>query len=296
MLILLLISFQIRDVMPIGTDFAVLTDLNTITYQNRQVVFSTNQFVSSFWADNKGLWLNIVNIDDQAEYSILANWDGEVLLRLPTYARYINVVEGKIYAPAFSPGYQTRYDWQAIPIEIHDFKGITTGAPFLKRHEIVREYDFDHKKHFVVKIMRGFLVMNQLENRMYIYGEEEIQRERTDGVGKFTPIQSREVHLTNWKKPYQFTPSKAVLPDSIFESERDQWYKSWSRIQGVFAVDEGFLVCYTIGQKMGWQLLAKNLQPIDYLESTFGVPAQNANGVFVFNDGCPTGCEVNFSH
>jgi hypothetical protein len=180
-------------------------------------------------------------------FSSLFDSNGQFLSRKQLYFRQFVFVADRIFAVdyrgmttfrKFYPQTLQEIRWW---VENNEIRVEETDLRFVKVFEKQVELVMNFKLLWLAGDEERFLVVNQLEPRIYVY--DRATREREDMVPEEHPFQPKffALRLPHWVDP----------PDSFkFRHGNHRafmsWWQSWSRINYFGEVDGGFVVAYEI--------------------------------------------------
>ena len=195
------------------------------------------------------------------------------------FLRFMREVDGRIMAPLTlgQDDYFWRHNYPFLAIEMQPVPSggeivlRKTGLALAKVNDRMLDLDFNFKEIWIVKLEDRFLVVNQLEPRVYFYDQRAIRQERADGEHKATAIDFKLLALPAYEPPPQrfFQLEKTV---SAEEGRRRAaaWFRCLGLITWFGRLGDGFAITYRIprweqgscaGNGLGLQVLDEHLGP-----------------------------------
>jgi len=236
----------------------------------------TGYRVQSYFFDHSYYWICFVRDDGidpfHMEYqatnmgrfhlSVYRN-DEEIKVIDSFYVPFFRQIGGSLYLPYQLrshhdgwPGYLYEKNFPPLLSEMQgleregDYIFRPTGFSFCKIRPRMLDLGFYFKEVWSCYQSSKFVVMNELEARIYLYSKEAIKRERWEGSILPTKVDFLDLSLPGFiTAPKEFwSPEKIMLEDEA-EPLMHAWLHSFSQITFFGRVVEGFLVAYTIPGK-----------------------------------------------
>jgi hypothetical protein len=211
----------------------------------------------------------IVSYQNQKGEDVTALIDaqGQTLGSTHPFMPYISVVNGRIFAP--SRLNREDYIWrQNFPFLCHELK-IEGGE--LQEAELRFAKIFPSQWEMGLNLKQvwaaqgpddAFLVMNQLEQRIYMYDNATILKERIEGEHHWSEIPFIQLDLENYKQPPNeyFTSERALTLEKA-KVEFSAWRNNQSLITWFGQVGEGYAVAYELpAEVLGIHFLDADLE------------------------------------
>jgi len=183
-------------------------------------------------------------IDGENLMSSVYNAAGKYLYRRPLYFRQFVRAEDQVLSVDLG---EYRWELKNKPRTIHKIDYNITDTELtvktdLKFKKVTRQ-QFNMKLNFklvwVVPEGDGYLVVDQLENRVLIYDQKTINREAQVSDNDFFEPGSFVLRLPGWVDPPERFEMKGGNRKNFVE-----WWMSWSRINYFARSGDGYLVAY----------------------------------------------------
>lgn len=194
-----------------------------------------------FW-NGEHYWV----IDNQALFSSLFDKNGKFLSRRTLYFRQLIEVDGQVFGVDYSRANQFQGNFprnlQELNVKVMGDELVVerTDLLFNKVTRAQQNLEMNFKLLWVAKRGDTYLVVNQLEPRMYLFDEEARRKEASKSIEEFHETDYVTLNLPHFEAP----------PES-FTKQRTRralmgWWRSWSRINFFTSLGENFLVCYEV--------------------------------------------------
>jgi hypothetical protein len=219
--------------------------------------------------------------------------DGELVSEDLPFQNYFNQVDGRLFTGPESNLLKRRaysYFWLVHEQVLDGISHVTpkpTSLFFGKINEKMVAYRFDFKRVWPARHGKGFVLVNQLEPKVYLYNEQTIINEFRDGprVPTQAPFVSIEMPDTYLEPPA--TPFK--LDKVVTARERDElwlrWRKGVSLITWFGNYRKGYLISFLLpGKESGLVFLSQSFKTFSAGFYTRGyVVGVNRNNILVFD-------------
>lgn len=182
---------------------------------------------------------------------------------------YLNMVDDRYFSPLENSLYFKKNNFGFLSREVRFLRtsgGLVltkTGAAFSKANERMHDLFFKFNRIYLAKAhstsqkpSAHFLVMNQLENRIYFYDPETIKREHIDGQRVPTPVPFVTLGLPKYKPPplSYFSP-ELVIYEGMREKKVDKAFLAWGQGLGLIryfsTYRDGYVTTYEIPEYDG---------------------------------------------
>ncbi len=183
-------------------------------------------------------------IDGDNLMSSVYDAKGNYLYRTPLYFRQFVRTEDQLFTVDLN---EYRWELKNKPRSISEINynitdtelTVKTGARFKKVTPKQFGLKLNFKLVWVVPEGDGYLVVDQLENKVLIYDQKTIAREAKVSDDDFFEPKSFILRLDGWvDPPDRFLKKKGSGKDFV------EWWMAWSRINYFSRVDDGYLVAY----------------------------------------------------
>lgn len=199
------------------------------------------QFVGQVLWDGTYYWV----VDSRMLESSVFDNNGRFLFRHPLYFRQFVPVEDEIFVLDFSQLNQRRGNLpttlQKIEYDVGE-KAINVklvNPRFKKVSERQREFQYNFKLVWVVREGNEYLVVDQLEPKIWRYSPETIARE-----SKLTEMELFEPPYTPFQATRWEEPPKSMPASRKSDREFVVWWRSWSRINYFAKAGNDYMVAY----------------------------------------------------
>lgn len=163
------------------------------------------------------------------------------------------------------------------PIKIQGTHGelelVRSDPRIAKAPDIMRKFGFNYKQAWLVADAEGYLVANELENKIYRYSPADISFEKRTGLGIPSKKSGQVLTLNNFNPLLDdFDPPKGAYKNGEVRKMLWQYQEAHSRILGFDRFRKGFIIGYQVPNcdengdcqesLLGLQRFDENLNPI----------------------------------
>ena len=213
-------------------------------------------YLSTYFFDGEYYWLCLFRPTEREYVSHIFDTDGNLVsenVGPEYYLRFFRSVDDKLFGSKSITEevlYQEPYLFLANEIDYSIKDGnldVQFGKGFFKVKQQQKDFNYNYKLIWIAKRNGRYLVLNQVEPRVYIYDEDAIGLELAQGFKIPSEIKYHSLDLDRYVKP----PAKSYVlkkpvPASTYRKMKMQWYLSWSRFLWFGAYQDGFVVAYEI--------------------------------------------------
>jgi len=186
-------------------------------------------------------------IDSKSLSSSVFDRQGKYLDRKPVYFRQFVPVQDELFILDFSKVNQWdgnfpttlqkityRVDEDGLSVEL-------TPLRFKKVSQRQKDFHYNFKLVWVARDGQDYLVVDQLEPKIWVYSPETIERERSTPEDRPFEPPYVNVQARRWVEPPKSMPGN-------IKSDKDflYWWQSWSRINYFARAGETFIFAYEI--------------------------------------------------
>ena len=212
-------------------------------------------------------------IDAKNLKSSVYDAQGNYLFRKNMYFRQFVRAEDELFLVDLS---QYRYEARNKPRTLHQIqyeindrslKVSRTGLAFKKVTERQFDYHLNFKLCWVVPENGGYLVMDQLEPKIWVYNQKVIDRESKVSDQDFFEPPSIGLQLSGW-----VDPPETFMTRSGNTRRFREWWMDWSRVNYFARCGDGLLIAYETPDENDPRESLQVIQKLDMQGKRIGDP------------------------